>query len=468
MIWWLFFTLWLVPLVIMLAMTWYAFDNISFHLLLMILWISNASVWLLIALFQPMQSGKKSSSDIMTLVQGFLHTGWLVFFMIVTVIFALFILAGQLPASILILVWSITVLAALIARPDTHDIFWGKKLMMPKDWIFWILLFISLIIGITLTTIPRYRRLTLISIGLLIVYSTSIISMRALQGKGFFSLWSSKFLVIVTLFACALTFFISYRSVQNDVLTQWSGQFVAFLLDKVKQDLGITTTISSHNERISTQETLTSGTSTMTSTPEKTEIRETTEIWQITNTSQTTTWTTSFPLSGELINTSMWILLAETEIASWDNTETEETSVPTNETEETPTNDDDTPSTNNDTTANTTTQAAQDVSFRDALKYLFDTNNIPTVSASSTIFDNISNNDPDYLLFATAYNLKLIGKNIKPDAITPCANYQVFKGLIQWRNVSWEDILWAYRDEAQKRGLINGCTRETNVTTQTL
>lgn len=436
MIWWLFFSLWVLPLMIILAMTGYAFDGIEMTTLLMTLGVSNAWVWLLIALFQS-----QPTSAFFTKIQWFFHQGGLVLFLFVTLAIAILYLVWQPLLALLIISTSLTLLATLIARPDKHDIYRGKKLMMPKDRVFWILLFTALFVWMSLTMMTRYWRILLVSFVLLLIYRIIISSMKLLQGKSFFSLWSSKVVLFVFLLSLFATFFMTYRSIQDTLIAEWTWQFRIFAWDKIKTDLWLQE-VSFSSDRVPFDDDSTLNTP----------LEETIE------TVQSTTWDI---LTGNT-STVEWERERENEsetdvtILSWTTIQPEIIEV--KETTE--------------TTESTITQSIQpivsDVTFADALTYLFEQNNISLVRNSTVVFDSITRTNTNYNLFATAYNLKLIGKNIKPGNLTPCTNYQVFKWIIQWWKVWQWDILNAYRSEAQKRGVINGCVKWETVTTKTL
>jgi hypothetical protein len=67
------------------------------------------------------------------------------------------------------------------------------------------------------------------------------------------------------------------------------------------------------------------------------------------------------------------------------------------------------------------------LTFRQALRYLFQEYKISSSSAKNISFDNLSQMDPDYQLFKVAYYLKMIGRNINPDAQVRCTTYIVMK-----------------------------------------
>jgi hypothetical protein len=70
------------------------------------------------------------------------------------------------------------------------------------------------------------------------------------------------------------------------------------------------------------------------------------------------------------------------------------------------------------------------VTFTDALTYIFASYDIELSTATNTRFTNITASDPRYALFKTAHEKRLLGATINPDAFVRCDVYLVMKGII--------------------------------------
>jgi len=100
------------------------------------------------------------------------------------------------------------------------------------------------------------------------------------------------------------------------------------------------------------------------------------------------------------------------------------------------------------------------VTFTQALNYLFDKYNIPLSTATNTRFSNISFSDGRYSLFKTAHEKRLLWADINPDSIVRCDVYMVMQGIVAWRSVGTQkDVFDRYRTAAQANNAVNGCIR---------
>ncbi len=97
------------------------------------------------------------------------------------------------------------------------------------------------------------------------------------------------------------------------------------------------------------------------------------------------------------------------------------------------------------------------VTRRELLKYLFNQNELITWNYN---LKYISKSDPDYKYFATAYKYRLIWATINPDNKILCQTYIVVLWLKQHRDIkNYNNIFKSYRQEAQKKWVLNWCKR---------
>ncbi len=104
------------------------------------------------------------------------------------------------------------------------------------------------------------------------------------------------------------------------------------------------------------------------------------------------------------------------------------------------------------------------VTFTQALTYLFTIYDVSLSTATNTRFANIATNDTRYPLFKTAHEKRLIWANINPDGLVRCDVYMVMKGIVAWWEVgSQGDVFDQYRAAAEVNNAVNGCARGTMV-----
>lgn len=96
--------------------------------------------------------------------------------------------------------------------------------------------------------------------------------------------------------------------------------------------------------------------------------------------------------------------------------------------------------------------------FDDVIKYLIDKNSITLNTKQNIKFDYISYSNENYPYYRTAYDLKMIGKNINPLKNLLCETYVVMLWLAEkWNVWSYSDIKKAYRDYAKSSDKLPDC-----------
>ena len=100
------------------------------------------------------------------------------------------------------------------------------------------------------------------------------------------------------------------------------------------------------------------------------------------------------------------------------------------------------------------------LTFADIIPSLLEQNDVALTERTTVQFTYIAPTNTLYPAFATAYAMKLIGKNINPENQVSCDTYLVMKGIVEWRVVSWNgNIFTQYRETAQERGATNECNK---------
>ncbi len=130
-----------------------------------------------------------------------------------------------------------------------------------------------------------------------------------------------------------------------------------------------------------------------------------------------------------------------------------------------------------ETTTNTTTTTSSTASlpsglltYADVIPYLVTTHNLTKAWSSNPTFTNISTTNSLYSPFAIAASRGMIGGNINPGSNVSCNTYLVLKGIAQWRQVTYPagSPFAAYRAEAVRRWVVNGCADGQFVTKEKL
>lgn len=84
-------------------------------------------------------------------------------------------------------------------------------------------------------------------------------------------------------------------------------------------------------------------------------------------------------------------------------------------------------------------------------------------------FTNISQSNANYPYYKTAYDMRMIGKNINPTDKVGCDTYMVLIGLLEgWDIKATTDIKNAYRNYAVSNNRTNSCEKNTFVQRENL
>ena len=76
------------------------------------------------------------------------------------------------------------------------------------------------------------------------------------------------------------------------------------------------------------------------------------------------------------------------------------------------------------------------MTFTQALEHIFALYDVELSTATNTRFANIASTNPNYPLFKTAHEKRLLGANIDPDGLVRCDVYLVMQGIVAGWSVS--------------------------------
>ena len=123
----------------------------------------------------------------------------------------------------------------------------------------------------------------------------------------------------------------------------------------------------------------------------------------------------------------------------------------------------------NTQTPDKTSSPNQEVTMIDAIKHLIKTNNIPLSTKKNTKFTHIATSDSNYPYMKTALEKRMIGSNTNPNMTVSCDIYMVMKGLAEERiTVKTADVKGDYRNMAESKNALNGCTKGAKLTVANL
>ena len=96
------------------------------------------------------------------------------------------------------------------------------------------------------------------------------------------------------------------------------------------------------------------------------------------------------------------------------------------------------------------------VTFADVIKYLLKDEKLST--KTDLAFSYIWKSNPDYAYYKTAYEKKMIWKDLQPTKNLMCETYVVMKWLAEeWNVWKYTDIKQAYRSYAKNNWLLPNC-----------
>ena len=96
------------------------------------------------------------------------------------------------------------------------------------------------------------------------------------------------------------------------------------------------------------------------------------------------------------------------------------------------------------------------VTFADVIKYLLRDEKLST--KTDVKFSFIWKSNPDYPYYVTAYEKKMIWKDLQPTKNLMCETFVVMKGLVEeWKVGTYTDIKQAYWNYAKNNWLLPSC-----------
>ena len=132
--------------------------------------------------------------------------------------------------------------------------------------------------------------------------------------------------------------------------------------------------------------------------------------------------------------------------------------------------------TNTQTPANTQTQTSnktsspnQEVTMIDAIKHLIKTNNIPLSTKKNTKFTHIATSDSNSPSMKTALEKRIIGSNTNPN-ITVSRDINIGRNCLAEERITVKtaDVKGDYRNMAESKNALNGCTKGAKLTVANL
>lgn len=308
-------------------------------------------------------------------------------------------------------------------------IFLGKRRIMPKDYVFWIVLIAVSVLWFMLGSMQASFKLMLSSWALLLLMAVVIHGMNLIKRNSLWKLASVKFTLILALVATCVSALHTYI-----LITDNRASFAALpsiLYTEIKESLNSGANSSD----------LSNGSWTVM------------QSWSM--------------ITGEILS---WSSL------SWDSM------AGTGDTVLSGSNDINVPAITGDmmTWATVATVETQEdsptatlpsgpLTFRTVLQYLVDTYELTTLKSAQTKFENIPSTDSDYNIFNIAAQHRLIGKDIRPDSQVSCKTYLVLKWLSAGWKVTFSDSPFEpYWNEGIRLNEIKDCTREALVTKNNL
>lgn len=94
--------------------------------------------------------------------------------------------------------------------------------------------------------------------------------------------------------------------------------------------------------------------------------------------------------------------------------------------------------------------------FADVIKFLLRDEKL--ITKTDLTFSYIWKSNPDYAYYRTAYEKKMIGKDVQTTKNLMCETYVVMKWLVEWRNVwTYTDIKQTYWNYARNNWLLPDC-----------
>lgn len=339
----------------------------------------------------------------------------------------------------LIVVW-LFIVSWILNLPNIlkAQLYFGKKLLFPKEFIATICIVIAISIVSMLGSVNRTYKLFaaftaagIVYLGVLRLFGVvKYYKMRRL-GSVKFALWGSliTFVVAATSFASSL---------RHNYLINSQQTFIEFLALEIQDTLKLAkdniNSFVTHNFQFSPV-----------AIPEETSALSWVFVvdqtwWLLSATGvQTNTW----------IANATWEIISGTEVGvnilAWSWTTTSWVMITWD---------------SSSTQTGTSSVSWEPLSYRQVLPLLLKKYSIPFATTKPAVtFQYISYSDSSYPYFKASYYKKLVGKTVKPDSIMKCKTLIVMKGILEGRNVSYTsatvfDAFWA---EAVKREALGSC-----------
>lgn len=330
----------------------------------------------------------------------------------------------------------------IIVRRDIVErkIHFGRKLFLPKDYIFWFSIVLSVFLYSHLGAIILWARILIPALIWFIFFSICILSLRLIWNYRFGKLRMTRFYYILLIVWIWLTAY-QFNAWVNEGKLIWSNtQRQQFAIDYTIEWINTLSESIFWSGNIIIEKTITLVSSGENNTwvnnsGDLTFIEWGTVIWS-SDAQNYTGWAMTWFTWNNLINSwleniSTWWLIDQPtswliDLQTWVLAEENVVWSP--------------------------------VVLSDALVHLMQTNNTPFVTTKDVVFKRVSQTNTLYKYFRTAYGMWLVGRKSVPSMKVLCENYMVMKWTIEQRSVSSKTVA-AYREKAGELSKLNGCIK---------
>lgn len=325
------------------------------------------------------------------------------------------------------------------------EIYFWKRILFPKDFLFWISIALATIIYIILGSVAFYYKIFVAIIAGFLFFALSISTMKLVKYFNFWKLWSIKIYLVALIVSFWTLWVWVVKTMKSQYLTGSGSTLMSFVIQDLKDNINLAYQNGQVFFWFASSELLQTGvnmTGTLWSWFSETGFLST-GIWLI----ETETWSL---VTGDLLSWENQLLTGQNLQNSGQSLSWISMDKPSSET--------------------TTVFPKGNLTYEFIIPYLIEQNQIPLSQKKNIAFDNFWENYKYYSQFKTAYYEKMIGRNIKPGWQMKCETWFVLRGIAEWRNVQYtsQTVFNAYRAEATKRGVVNWCPRDGFVTAKNL
>ncbi len=416
----------------------------------LVMWWVNAVIVLLITRKNKVSSKESIVSKLLSVFHMLNKHYFFSISTIVLIISSVLLFAGlvTLPIFYGLVAFFVVCFLDNLNEMSQWEIYFWKRILFPKDFLFWISIAVGVILYIVLGSVALYYKIFVSILVWFTIFVLAVYAMKLVKYFNFWKLWSTKIYLIALIFSLGTLGFGVMKTMKTQYLTGSGSTLINFLFQDLKDNIdlayqnsqiffwfansgasqtGMNTVISGNSlSGLVATGLFSSGTSFIE-----------TETWSLV-TGLVSSWENQLLTGKNLQNSGQslsWSMNMDK--PSW------ETAV---------------------------ILPKGNLTYEFIIPYLIDQNNIPLSQKKNIAFDNFGESYKYYNQFKTAYYEKMIGRNVKPGGQMKCETWLVLRGIAEWRNVQYSSktVFDAYRAEATKRGLVNWCPRDGFVTAKNL